>query len=198
MTSGRPETESPWAMGMRVAVEAVGEHPKPFALQGDAGWWDEVSSALKVPETRLLGALRLDLEGYRVGRRLLFRGRFAASIEVACAFCLERFAQGFDEPFQLLLEPLDETSESASESIALDPDDPEFGRYCGDELDFAPAVFEALALAWPLQPRCSESCGGLCPACGKNRNLEPCGCQNHSESGPFADLAERLARARSS
>ncbi|MFQ5697721.1 MAG: DUF177 domain-containing protein [Myxococcota bacterium] len=183
---------------MRVALEAVGEQPRSFALRGEAGWWEGARVALREPDSRLLGALRLDLEGYRLGRRLLFRGRLAASIELVCAFCLEPFAQQFEEPFQLLLEPAEGTGEVSGPSIVLDPDDPEVGRYAGDELDFAPAVFEALALAWPLQPRCRVGCGGLCPTCGRNRNLEPCDCPDRTRSSPFADLAARLERARSS
>ena len=78
----------------------------------------------------------------------------------------------------------------------LDPEDPEVGRYAGDELDFGAAVLEILTLAWPMQPRCRESCRGLCPNCGTNWNVEPCGCVETSVSRPFAGLKGLLERAR--
>ncbi len=35
---------------------------------------------------------------------------------------------------------------------------------------------EAVVLALPLQPLCSDDCRGLCPHCGADLNLGPCGC----------------------
>ena len=35
---------------------------------------------------------------------------------------------------------------------------------------------DALLLELPMAPRCREDCAGLCPRCGADRNLGPCGC----------------------
>jgi len=45
-----------------------------------------------------------------------------------------------------------------------------------DELDLEPIVHDACILDLPLAPLCKEGCLGLCPECGANRNVEPCGC----------------------
>ena len=42
----------------------------------------------------------------------------------------------------------------------------------------------------PMHPLCREDCAGLCPACGRNRNLGPCGCQEHGADPRWAALAE--------
>lgn len=44
------------------------------------------------------------------------------------------------------------------------------------EIDLEPILLDALLPEMPLAPRCSESCLGLCPHCGINRNLESCDC----------------------
>lgn len=43
-------------------------------------------------------------------------------------------------------------------------------------LDLEPLVHDACILDLPLAPLCREDCLGLCPACGANRNTDPCGC----------------------
>ena len=46
-----------------------------------------------------------------------------------------------------------------------------------EELDLEPIIHDACILALPLAPLCQEGCLGLCPACGANRNIDPCGCE---------------------
>jgi N utilization substance protein B len=43
----------------------------------------------------------------------------------------------------------------------------------------------------PLKVVCSEGCRGICPACGKNRNLEACSCVAEGAPGPF-DILKNL------
>ena len=38
---------------------------------------------------------------------------------------------------------------------------------------------------------CSEACRGVCPVCGKNRNLEACSCVAGDAPGPF-DILKKL------
>ncbi len=45
-----------------------------------------------------------------------------------------------------------------------------------DELDLQPIVRDACILELPLAPLCSDSCLGLCPTCGANRNRDECSC----------------------
>ncbi|MDR1947065.1 MAG: DUF177 domain-containing protein [Desulfovibrio sp.] len=49
-----------------------------------------------------------------------------------------------------------------------------FGR--GIEINPATLAWEEFSLALPIKPLCREDCMGLCPVCGKNRNMENCAC----------------------
>jgi len=44
-------------------------------------------------------------------------------------------------------------------------------------LDLSEAVREELILAVPQYVECRDDCRGLCPRCGADLNLGPCGCQ---------------------
>lgn len=46
-----------------------------------------------------------------------------------------------------------------------------------DELDLQPIVRDACILELPLAPLCSDSCRGICPTCGANRNRDECSCE---------------------
>ena len=45
----------------------------------------------------------------------------------------------------------------------------------GDQIDLAPAVREYLLLELPDDQLCRDACAGLCPVCGADRNVDPCG-----------------------
>ena len=73
--------------------------------------------------------------------------------------------------------------EAQEEEVELTDRDVVVGYYEGDRLDLGEVVREQILLALPLKPLCREDCRGLCPACGQNRNLVPCGCPPPEEPG---------------
>jgi len=72
------------------------------------------------------------------------------------------------------------------ELFEANPRDGESYRLGHDRVDLEPLAREALTLALPLAPLCSEGCRGLCPACGADLNEGDCGC-------PPADADPRWA-----
>ncbi len=178
------------ALAIRVAD--VTEGPRRFPLEADAAWWQESRGGFHDPDSRVLQPFAVDLEAYRLGRRLVFRGEVTGEVELCCGRCAELYAHAFRERLELLLEPLPPSEDPPRGGIELDPDDLELGRYAGEELDFGAVFREILAFAWPMQPRCTESCRGLCPVCGVDRNQESCRCEASKTSRPFAGLARLL------
>ena len=182
--------------GWGLAVREIEETPQRFSLEADPAWWAAARKGLHESAAGMHRPFRLDFDAHRLGRRLLLRGSLAGSADLVCSRCLVRYEEAFDEGFQLLLEPAPASAELPESGIELDPDDAEIGRYDGDRLDFGAAVLEILALAWPMQPRCADSCRGLCSSCGTNRNVEECSCVEPAVSRPFAGLGPLLQRAR--
>ena len=44
------------------------------------------------------------------------------------------------------------------------------------KLDLYQSCFEEIVLNLPIKHLCDDSCKGICPSCGKNLNVGPCGC----------------------
>ncbi len=181
---------------LSIQLESVKESPRRFRLESDAGWWEQVRETLRESQVGLLTPFALELSGYRVGARLLFRGEASGAVELHCGRCAEPYTHQFREPIELLLEPSRKHSAVPQPGIELDADDPGLGVYSGDELDFEPVLSDILALAWPMQPRCVEGCRGLCPVCGTNRNLSACACDASEGSRPLAALGHLLGESK--
>ncbi len=179
-----------------IRVESVEEAPRQILLQTSADWWEEAREIFQEPGARVREPFRVDMEAYRIGQRLLFRGGLAGIVELSCGRCAEPFPHAFAEPVELLLEPATDPGAVPEGGIELDEQDLELGRYAGDELNFAPVVLEILALVWPMQPLCREDCPGLCQVCGRNLNKESCACRAEPTNRPFAQLAQLLGRRR--
>jgi len=47
-------------------------------------------------------------------------------------------------------------------------------------------LLEQVLLAVPLKIVCKADCKGLCPSCGRNRNLETCDCAEKNEDPRWA------------
>jgi DUF177 domain-containing protein len=181
---------------LTVRCETVKETPRQYRLEADAGWWNSVREMFRDPDVKLVHPIVADFEGYRLGQRLLFRGRITGELLLRCSRCGDPVGLKLDEPLELLLEPAQNPTQIPEGGIELDPEDLELGRYAGDELDFGPVVLEILSLAWPMQPLCAESCLGLCPTCGAVRSREACTCEAQQTSRPFAGLGQMLEESR--
>ena len=57
-----------------------------------------------------------------------------------------------------------------------------------DQLDLAPLVRDTVLLELPLAPLCREDCAGICPTCGADRNVAPCGCAGATTDPRWAAL----------
>jgi uncharacterized protein len=179
-----------------VHSDSVKETPRDFALEAGPDWWGEVSALFRDPDARLIRPFKIAMQGYRLGARLLFRGRVEGELELRCSRCGDPVSLPVAEPLELLLEPAQNPGDVPEGGIELDAEDFALGRYAGDELDFGPVVLEILSLAWPMQPLCSESCTGLCPVCGANRGRQKCSCETRQANRPFAGLGQLLEKSR--
>ena len=69
-------------------------------------------------------------------------------------------------------------------------DDPELFYLDGDDIDLDDIVSTLFILDMDTKFLCREDCRGLCPRCGKNLNLGPCGCGK--ENDPRFAVLEQL------
>jgi len=115
-------------------------------------------------------------------------GRFAVSIEVQCARCLEPVPGNFSGDFDLLYRPLG--IDSGKAEAAISEAETEIGYYTGDGLKLEDVLKEQVLLTLPVKAICRESCKGFCPHCGKNLNAEQCSCAGDTSDPRWSALAD--------
>lgn len=64
----------------------------------------------------------------------------------------------------------------------------------GDSVELDDIVIPALLLEVDMVYLCKPDCKGLCPKCGKDRNLGPCGCDGREIDSRLAVLQKLLDR----
>jgi uncharacterized protein len=126
---------------------------------------------LSLSPLRISGEVRRIEGGYALDAELVYSG------ELECSRCLAAYSFGEDETFSLVLYP--RTSAPASE-VELSPDDLDVLYYTDPVVPLAPIAEERVQMALPMKPLCKPDCRGLCPTCGKDRNLGPCACAPES------------------
>jgi uncharacterized protein len=122
---------------------------------------------LGVPEG---SAVRFDLRLEAVVEGVLVTGRAHAELTGECVRCLDDIRRGIDADLCELYLYDDPERHGAGEA---DPEDGETSRMEGDLLDLEPLLRDAVVLALPFQPTCTEDCPGLCVECGARLADDP-------------------------
>jgi uncharacterized protein len=117
---------------------------------------------LRVPEG---SQVELDLRLEAVMEGVLVTGTAQAALEGECVRCLEPISDEVEVRFQELFVYADQ---------GVDPDEElEVSMLQDDLVDLEPLLRDAVVLALPFQPLCTEDCPGLCPECGARLADDP-------------------------
>ncbi|MCR4675524.1 MAG: DUF177 domain-containing protein [Lachnospiraceae bacterium] len=102
------------------------------------------------------------------GKKLYVSGSTKVSFISPCDRCLEEVE--IEIPVKI--------SEEFFISNDIITCDEEEGVICIEEnsLDVDCLVVNEILVNWPAKVLCKEDCKGICPVCGKNRNIEECDC----------------------
>jgi len=128
---------------------------------------DQVTAPMRV---RLEGEVRPHGEIFTVAGSCRIEGL------IACSRCLEAVPWRVDEEFSV--EYRRPVSLPLEEDQGLAADDLDVAFLDDDVLDLSELAAEQILLALPMRVVCDESCRGLCPRCGANRNRDgACDCE---------------------
>jgi uncharacterized protein len=143
---------------------------------------------LRVPE----GApVELDLRLEAVMEGVLVTGTATAALEGECVRCLEPVSDEVEARFQELYVYDDQGHHRHGSDTAAEGDD-ETSRLEDDLLDLEPLLRDAVVLALPFQPLCTDDCPGLCPECGARLADDP----DHTHDAPVDPRWARLAELK--
>jgi uncharacterized protein len=117
---------------------------------------------LGVPEG---SPVELDLRLEAVMEGVLVTGTATAALAGECARCLEPISDEIEVRFQELF---------VYEDQGVDPDEElEVSMLQNDLVDLEPLLRDAVVLALPFQPLCTDDCPGLCAECGARLADDP-------------------------
>jgi len=134
-------------------------------------------------------ALRLE----RDGETVFVQGDLGASVPQSCGRCLEPMRVSVAPEVNARLVP---APRGRVEGRELGSQDLETDVYAGDAIDLGALIQTETSLALPMKPLCRDSCRGLCPVCGINRNSSTCACDTSTADprwAPLKGLADRLS-----
>lgn len=125
------------------------------------------------------------------GRDVFVLGTLRGGVSYTCVRCLEPFEEEVETDFHLVY-----TRQKARDDaeVELHREELEVELLESTTLDLAVAAGEQFFLALKPHPVCRESCRGLCPTCGENRNLSRCLCPEKPADPRFAVLGSLKAR----
>ncbi|MFB6355990.1 MAG: DUF177 domain-containing protein [bacterium] len=112
-------------------------------------------------------------------------GHYDTVLDLQCSRCLNYFEEDFS--YSVRADYVQDRSEVEPEE---DSEVQYILEYEDDELDLGELVRQDLHVQRPMKPICDESCEGLCPVCGANRNEEDCGHEGESVDPRMEKLQE--------
>ena len=145
---------------------------------------DDPDSAHSLKTAQLKADVRLSREG----RTVYVEGTAAADFSPPCARCLKAVDTHLAPSFLLTLFP--DQSDGRDDEVELQSDELDETTYRNDEIDVGQLLNEQVLLERPYRVLCSETCRGLCPTCGTDRNERDCACPKEPVSPAFAGLKD--------
>jgi DUF177 domain-containing protein len=178
-----PDLSSPWVFSTRELGRRAGamrtvhrDVPAPP---------DDSRIGLDVIGVPADATIAVDLRLESVSEGVYVSGTVSAPLRGECARCLDELSDELEvEIAELFAYPDSVTDETTDED--------ELPRVVDEHVDVEQTVRDAVVLALPLAPLCSEDCAGLCPECGERRaDLGPD--HTHETLDPrWAALRERM------
>jgi len=165
-------------------LKTIGPEPKQYQLELDPGWWEREGDhgAVQGLDTPLTFHATI----YRAGGKYVLDGRLQGGLRLFCDRCLEAYRFEMRSAFRLFLAM--PASQKTEEEIELSDEDMMTDFITGEEIDVAEIIREQVFLSLPMKSVCRPTCAGLCPKCGANLNMGPCGCPQERVPSGFDKL----------
>lgn len=171
---------------MRYKIKEIGEGGINLSVQVREAWL-----ATECPDASLgLSEAGVQFEGRLepVGEGYLLRGTLRGELTAPCARCLEPAPVHIEAPIAVTFVERDEPEISNDDDEDAQDDVISFQH---GVIDVGRPIRDEILLNVPMSPICRPDCAGICPVCGGNRNLTPCGCEKQSlETSKLSGLAK--------
>lgn len=122
-------------------------------------------------ESNFKKPVEVDVNVDKTPRQVYLTSEIRTSGLFNCDRCIEDFEHPLKSQFMMLyvFDEMDKGKFPEEEVQIISPDTV--------YIDMADEIRQMILLSVPLKLLCKEDCKGLCPKCGKNRNIESCECR---------------------
>ncbi len=172
---------------MRVELASLERHGGKFAHNYQPGELDlNEERVTVVAPPRVTGRIQ------QTDSKVTVKGEATAELRLECDRCLKSVPVPVSSSFEV--EYVTPETYQADPAAELLDEDLALSVFDGEAIDIDELVREQLLLALPAQVLCQEECKGLCPACGGDRNLADCECEEAEIDPRWAGLKEIVNR----
>jgi len=183
---------------MEFKVSELEKEPIEFDLKLDSGsieYGDEVEQDGALATSGRAEVIHEHRGPREIVPDIRLKGNYAGEFKVPCARCVEPVEVPLSAEFDLIFRPIGIDAGASERSISAG--ETEIGYYQGDSLLLEDVLREQVLLSLPVRTLCKPDCKGLCPRCGKNRNLEACSCEEAPSDARWEALAGLRSRIKS-
>jgi uncharacterized protein len=132
------------------------------------------------PQIIAIDPLHVELCASMENQTCTVDGQMETLVTYHCSRCLTEFAEPLRVPFH---------EQFVQDETKADVDDDQV-HIVSDTIELDPYIEQAVVLDLHYRPLCKETCQGLCPKCGANKNTESCSCDTRVVDPRLADLAK--------
>jgi uncharacterized protein len=174
---------------MKLNLQNVEDFPAEVIIEAKAGEFEPFA-----PEVTAVNNVVVRVAIQKSQDEYFCQGSVDATYSVECARCLTEFESSASQALDFIVC----SEETWKERRAAAIDDEEYAVYEGGDMvaDISQPVREALILSLEMKPLCSETCRGLCPICGTNRNERSCNCKQEDIDPRWEGLRRLAGRDR--
>jgi len=169
---------------MIIDLRTITHETQRFDFSLDSDWW-KIADQRDQPRD-LDTPITAHVEIYKTGERYILSGEISGGFKIICDRCLEPYHKDIASDFQIALTP--PISIFGKVEVELSEKDMQVGFIGEEEVDLREIVREQIYLSFPIKSLCNENCLGLCPHCGANLNIKPCGCSKDKGHPEFLKL----------
>jgi uncharacterized protein len=175
------QASGPFTIALATLVEGV-NHLRLEGSPEEAG--------IESKDADLSRPIVLEGDFVRTDNRVEVQARIATAVHLVCDRCLADLEQVLEASVRLFCEKQGRREQRGKTTTGRD--DEGLMVYDGHTLDLRDEIRQVVLLEVPWHPLCKTDCKGLCPTCGKNRNLGDCGCKSRDGAGPWNVLRKAL------
>jgi uncharacterized protein len=145
-----------------------------------------------IESEKITSPIKAHLRIEKMGTEVIVKGEMTADVKLQCSRCLKDFHTMLSMLVDVVYHPVEELRGMEKHEIKEEELDMDF--YSGEEMDLLALLNEQVLLNLPMKPLCSDSCKGICLACGMDLNTGKCNCIEKDVDPRLKDLKKLLDR----